>query len=103
LASKISRIETRQTGVTPRDVHQLIAVYGVPEDSANLLLRFAREARCHSRRGQESGIRLERRRRPAPGKNEELEWHAFVFDHLRASALAPDEAVSLIAGMAKEQ
>jgi transcriptional regulator with XRE-family HTH domain len=44
-ASKISRIETGQTGVTPRDVHRLIAVYGVPEDSADLLLRFAREAR----------------------------------------------------------
>ena len=35
-------------------------------------------------------------------KDEELERYAFVFDHLRASALAPDEAVSLIAGMAKE-
>jgi transcriptional regulator with XRE-family HTH domain len=44
-ASKISRIETGQTGVTPRDVHQLIAIYGVPDDSADLLLRFAREAR----------------------------------------------------------
>jgi transcriptional regulator with XRE-family HTH domain len=44
-ASKISRIETGQTGVTPRDVHQLIIVYGVPDDGADLLLRFAREAR----------------------------------------------------------
>ncbi len=44
-ASKISRIETGQTGVTPRDVHQLIVIYGVPEDGADLLLRFAREAR----------------------------------------------------------
>lgn len=35
-------------------------------------------------------------------KDEELERYAFVFDHLRARALAPDEAVSLIAGMAKE-
>jgi len=44
-ASKISRIETGQTGVTPRDVRDMAAVYGVPVEEAELLLRFAREAR----------------------------------------------------------
>jgi transcriptional regulator with XRE-family HTH domain len=44
-ASKISRIETGQTGVTPRDVRDMAAVYGVPDEEADLLLRFAREAR----------------------------------------------------------
>jgi transcriptional regulator with XRE-family HTH domain len=44
-ASKISRIETGQTGVTPRDVRDMAAVYGVPPGEAELLLRFAREAR----------------------------------------------------------
>src|SRR3954466_15035312 len=44
-ASKISRIETGQTGVTPRDVRDMAAVYGVPPEEAELLLRFAREAR----------------------------------------------------------
>jgi transcriptional regulator with XRE-family HTH domain len=44
-ASKISRIETGQTGVTPRDVRDMAAVYGVPAEEADLLLRFAREAR----------------------------------------------------------
>ncbi|MDT4989032.1 MAG: hypothetical protein QOI74_3126 [Micromonosporaceae bacterium] len=44
-ASKISRIETGQTGVTPRDVRDMAAVYGVPAEEAELLLRFAREAR----------------------------------------------------------
>jgi transcriptional regulator with XRE-family HTH domain len=241
-ASKISRIETGQTGVTTRDVHQLITVYGVPEDGADLLLRFAREARQkgwwqlygtvltsayvgleaaadavrsyealvvpgllqtegYARAMIEGGrpdlddaevekrvrVRVNRQsllnqddpldlwivldeavlHRPVGGrvvmreqlnhlieaahlpsvtlqvlpfaagahagmdgtftillysesegknlvfvsnaagglfleKDEELERYAFVFDHLRASALAPDEAVSLIAGMAKE-
>jgi transcriptional regulator with XRE-family HTH domain len=44
-ASKISRIETGQTGVSPRDVRDMAAVYGVPPEEAQLLLRFAREAR----------------------------------------------------------
>ncbi|MDT5037881.1 MAG: hypothetical protein QOE03_3066, partial [Micromonosporaceae bacterium] len=35
-------------------------------------------------------------------KDEELQRYAFVFDHLRASALAPDEAVSMIAALAEE-
>ena len=44
-ASKISRIETGQTGVTPRDVRDMATVDGVPTEEADLLLRFAREAR----------------------------------------------------------
>ena len=35
-------------------------------------------------------------------KDEELQRYRFIFDHLRASALRPDEAVSMIAGLAKE-
>jgi transcriptional regulator with XRE-family HTH domain len=44
-ASKISRIETGQTGATPRDAHDMAAVYGVPAEEADRQLRFAREAR----------------------------------------------------------
>jgi transcriptional regulator with XRE-family HTH domain len=43
--SKISRIETGQTGVTPRDVRDMLSVYGVDLDYAETLLRIAREAR----------------------------------------------------------
>lgn len=44
-ASKISRIETGQSGATPRDVRDILVVYGVPEDESDLLLQIAREAR----------------------------------------------------------
>lgn len=44
-ASKISRIETGQTGVTPRDVRDMLVVYGVDPDQAESLLQIAREAR----------------------------------------------------------
>ncbi|MER7005279.1 helix-turn-helix transcriptional regulator [Dactylosporangium sp. NPDC000555] len=43
--SKISRIETGQTGVTPRDVRDMLDIYGVDPDYADQLLKFAREAR----------------------------------------------------------
>jgi hypothetical protein len=43
--SKISRIETGQTGVTPRDVRDIATVYGVPEQAVEELLLMAREAR----------------------------------------------------------
>jgi transcriptional regulator with XRE-family HTH domain len=44
-ASKISRIESGQTGVSPRDVRDLLRVYGVPEDQRESLIELAREAR----------------------------------------------------------
>lgn len=44
-ASKISRIETGQTGVTPRDVRDILAVYGVEPDVIDDLVSIAREAR----------------------------------------------------------
>jgi transcriptional regulator with XRE-family HTH domain len=44
-ASKISRIETGQTGVTPRDVRDILAVYGVPDENIEGLVEIAREAR----------------------------------------------------------
>ncbi len=43
--SKISRIETGQTGVTPRDVRDMLSIYGVEVEYAETLLRIAREAR----------------------------------------------------------
>jgi len=43
--SKISRIETGQTGVTPRDVRDMLGVYGVRSEYAEVLLQIAREAR----------------------------------------------------------
>jgi transcriptional regulator with XRE-family HTH domain len=44
-ASKISRIETGQSGVTTRDVRDILAVYRVSDDESDTLLQFAREAR----------------------------------------------------------
>ena len=44
-ASKISRIETGQTGVTPRDVRDMLQVYEVDPGLAEALLEIAREAR----------------------------------------------------------
>ena len=43
--SKISRIETGQTGVTPRDVRDMLAIYEVDAAYAEVLLQIAREAR----------------------------------------------------------
>jgi len=44
-ASKISRIETGHTGVTPRDVRDILTLYGVTADETEALLQIAREAR----------------------------------------------------------
>jgi len=44
-ASKISRIESGQVGVSPRDVRDLLRIYGVPEDQRESLIELAREAR----------------------------------------------------------
>jgi transcriptional regulator with XRE-family HTH domain len=43
--SKISRIETGQVGATPRDVRDMLQLYGVAEERRDALLRSAREAR----------------------------------------------------------
>ena len=44
-ASKISRIETGNVGVTPRDARDLLELYGVPEDNLTLWCHWPREAR----------------------------------------------------------
>jgi hypothetical protein len=44
-ASKISRIETGQTGVTPRDVRDMLRIYSVDSEYAETLMQIAREAR----------------------------------------------------------
>jgi transcriptional regulator with XRE-family HTH domain len=44
-SSKISRIETGHTGATPRDVRDMLAVYGVDGVAAEDLVQVAREAR----------------------------------------------------------
>jgi transcriptional regulator with XRE-family HTH domain len=44
-ASKISRIETGHVGVTPRDVRDMLEVYGVGDDEREALVQLAREAR----------------------------------------------------------
>jgi transcriptional regulator with XRE-family HTH domain len=44
-ASKISRIETGHVGVTPRDVRDMLEVYGVEDDEREALVQLAREAR----------------------------------------------------------
>jgi transcriptional regulator with XRE-family HTH domain len=44
-SSKISRIETGHSGATPRDVRDMLAVYGVSGPPAEELVQVAREAR----------------------------------------------------------
>jgi transcriptional regulator with XRE-family HTH domain len=44
-ASKISRIETGRVSVSPRDVRDLLRIYGVPEDQHGRLIELARESR----------------------------------------------------------
>jgi len=43
--SKISRIETLRVGVTPRDVRDMLLLYGVGEEQREYLVQIAREAR----------------------------------------------------------
>src|SRR5437764_9696656 len=44
-ASKISRIETGHVGVTPRDVRDMLELYGMTGDEREALVQLAREAR----------------------------------------------------------
>jgi transcriptional regulator with XRE-family HTH domain len=44
-SSKISRMETGHIGASPRDVRDLLTIYGVTGDSAEELIQVAREAR----------------------------------------------------------
>ena len=44
-ASKISRIETGHIGVSPRDVRDMLAVYGIDGNEADDLVQVARDAR----------------------------------------------------------
>lgn len=44
-ASKISRIETGRVGVTPRDVRDMLELYGVTGDEREAFVQLAREAR----------------------------------------------------------
>ncbi len=44
-ASKISRIETGRVSVSPRDVRDLLQIYGVPDDQRDSLIQLARESR----------------------------------------------------------
>jgi transcriptional regulator with XRE-family HTH domain len=44
-ASKISRIETGRVSVSPRDVRDLLGIYGVADDQRDGLIQLARESR----------------------------------------------------------
>jgi transcriptional regulator with XRE-family HTH domain len=44
-ASKISRVETGRVSVSPRDVRDMLAIYGVPVDQREALVQLARESR----------------------------------------------------------
>jgi transcriptional regulator with XRE-family HTH domain len=44
-ASKISRVETGRVSVSPRDVRDLLEIYGVPPDQRESLVLLARESR----------------------------------------------------------
>jgi transcriptional regulator with XRE-family HTH domain len=44
-ASKISRIETGRVAVSPRDVRDMLAIYGVTGDQRDSLIQLARESR----------------------------------------------------------
>ena len=44
-ASKISRVETGRVSVSPRDVRDMLVLYGVPEDQRASLVQLARDSR----------------------------------------------------------
>ena len=44
-ASKISRVETGRVTVSPRDVRDMLEIYGVPEDQHDGLVQLARDSR----------------------------------------------------------
>jgi transcriptional regulator with XRE-family HTH domain len=44
-ASKISRVETGRVSVSPRDVRDMLEIYGVPESQRATLVQLARESR----------------------------------------------------------
>ena len=44
-ASKISRVETGRVSVSPRDVRDLLEIYGVPEDQRDVFVQLARDSR----------------------------------------------------------
>src|SRR5271156_5305689 len=44
-ASKISRVETGRVSVSPRDVRDMLEIYGVPEAQRDGLVQLARESR----------------------------------------------------------
>lgn len=44
-ASKISRVETGRVSVSPRDVRDMLEIYGVPPDQRDSLVQLARESR----------------------------------------------------------
>jgi transcriptional regulator with XRE-family HTH domain len=44
-ASKISRVETGRVSVSPRDVRDMLEIYGVPELQRDALVQLARESR----------------------------------------------------------
>jgi transcriptional regulator with XRE-family HTH domain len=44
-ASKISRVETGRVSVSPRDVRDMLEIYGVPEPQREALVQLARESR----------------------------------------------------------
>jgi hypothetical protein len=48
-ASKISRIETGRVAVSPRDVRELLRIYGVSDDQHGSLIQLARESRRKGR------------------------------------------------------
>src|SRR5689334_21582026 len=43
--SKVSRIETGHTGAAPRDVNDILDIYGVPESVKREIVQIAREAK----------------------------------------------------------
>jgi transcriptional regulator with XRE-family HTH domain len=44
-ASKISRVETGRVSVSPRDVRDMLEIYGVPDTQRDALVQLARESR----------------------------------------------------------
>ncbi len=44
-ASKISRVETGRVSVSPRDVRDLLVIYGAPDEQRDALIQLARDSR----------------------------------------------------------
>src|ERR1700689_4887438 len=127
-ASKISRVETGRVSVSPRDVRDMLEIYGVPADHGASLVPLARAALPN---GAVQVIPFAGGAHPAMGRPfiilvfpervdtdvvyledltsalyledvAEVDRYNVFFNHLRATALSFDDSAALITSVLKE-